>query len=940
MMETELSSGKLHLTKLDGSNYPAWKFKVKMLLTHKRLWNSVSGEDNDAEKSAKAMSLIGLSVQDSQIVYIQDCATGKDAWDKLSSLYENTGVANKMHLMEELMTSKMDVGTMAHKHIEKLRSIVGKLGTIGAAVSDDHYKMALLRSLPDSYDGLVVTLENIMDTLSIEDIHDRIIREEARKGKSDGSSGNNLSEKLLHSKDIRCHFCKKKGHIKSQCWKLKGKRNYSEGHSNGKGYHGKPKGGGTHAFRAGDNNKPGTYWYIDSGLSYHATSDASLFINNSMRKISVRRIELADGSMVEADTTGTISGVFITDYGEYSVTLLDVLLVPKMKVNLISVSAIQDKSYYVTFRNNVCEIVRETDGDKALIASKQGRSYKVEFRSTSIAYVGNEVKPAPRNIWHARLGHPSSKFVDELVKGNLLSVPKDDITASTVDDCTACAEGKMTRRHFGDTKSSSSTNKLQLVHSDLCGPMRLNSLGGARYFLILVDDYTRFTYVTFLKKKSDTLCEFKRFVTMIDTQGNGQIRALRTDNGTEYVNKAFNNYLTSKGIVHQTSAPYTPEQNGIAERANRTLIEKSRCMLRHSKLSVAYWAEAVATACHIKNISPTRSIGNKIPKKEFMGESISYNHLRIFGCLSYVHTPKEKRKKFDAVSKPCVFVGYTATSKQYRFYDPISKRLIVSASAKFMEGKICTVQNNCVMGISHSDNIGEDLFDPLGETDTRNENEGNHLPAAEELAPEIEEVQAAIPAEVPVQPLPQLTLRRSTRHSTPPNRLTYEHADTDDDEDVAAMFSGELDKGEISYVDATTGNDSEKWLSSMQKEYDSLVVNDTWKLVLLPEGKKAIPCRWVYKIKPATRAEKEIYKSRLVAKGFRQVCGVDYDDTYAPVVRLSALRILLSVSVNLGMHVHTMDVKNAFLNSELDYDVYMEQPDGLLMRTTQTTYVC
>ena len=606
-----------------------------------------------------------------------------------------------------------------------------------------------------------------------------------------------------------------------------------------------------------------------------------------------------------------------------------------MNVNLISVGAIQENGYSVTFKSDRVSINRETDNECALQSKRMGRSYLVEFTAVGNAYSARGTTPVSKKLLHDRLGHTSPRIIDTLTKKNLISVTDNQIENSKIKDCVACMEGKMTRRQFNETENRVVNRKLDLVHSDLCGPMSVPSLGGARYFLVLVDDLTRFTYVAFLKKKSDTLQELKAFIALMSNQGHGAVRAIRTDNGTEYVNGALKDYLTSKGIVHQTSAPYTPEQNGLAERTNRTLIEKARCMLQHAQLSKEYWAEAIATACYLKNITPSRVINDEIPKSKFTGQSISYGHLRTFGCVALVHTPKEKRKKFDPVSRACIFVGYTSTAKQYRFIDAVTKRLVVSATAIFQEDKICEAKGSSVRLIhniqeGHADNSTLKLdIGPVGidniDTESPSQSGGDINTSNGNLDP------------APQTPPQQL--RRSTRHSTPPKRLTYEYADTDDDGDVAAMFSSVTNEEELSYYEATTGRDAKKWETSMKVEYDALMNNKTWKLVPLPQGKKVIPCRWIFKIKPATRAEPKIFKSRLVAKGFRQVYGVDYDDTFAPVVRLSGLRILLSVAVNLKMHVHGMDVKNAFLNSPLEHEVYMQQPEGFV-KESKPNYVC
>lgn len=218
-METgESGSNKYRLTKLNGANYPAWKFKMRMLLVQNRLWANVTGVTTVDTESLESLSLIELSIEDSQIVHVQECVSGKQAWDKLKGLYENTSMANRMHLMEELMTSKMSRDESAQVHIAKLRRISGQLGTLGSTIGDAQYKIALLRSLPSNFENLVITLENLADALSVEDMHSRILREEARQVKN---NGNNTQDTLFQAKQIICHFCKKKGHKKFQCFKWK-----------------------------------------------------------------------------------------------------------------------------------------------------------------------------------------------------------------------------------------------------------------------------------------------------------------------------------------------------------------------------------------------------------------------------------------------------------------------------------------------------------------------------------------------------------------------------------------------------------------------------------------------------------------------------------------------------------------------------------------------
>ena len=878
------------------------------------------------------MALIGLSVQDSQIVHIQGCTSGKDAWEKLSTLYENAGVANRLHLLNELMTSKMGDEQKVQEHIEHMRRVVGKLGTIGNAIDDGQYKLSLLRSLPNSYESLVVTLENLIDDLTIEDIHARIIREEARQSKNTDDGNTVIAEqRMLSAHGIVCHYCHKKGHKKAQCYAFKRSKTYNRGRRcSNEGSSSNQRRNPDHAFIINSLDGNTSTWYIDSGATYHAAIDKGLFVEGSLRSVATRRIQVADGSFVEATMVGTVAGDFHTKDGVYYITLMNVLYVPKMKVNLISVSCIQEHGYSITFGKNGCKIRRDRDGAIALSAPKVGRSYKIEFSNGESAYAAHDVKPNTRSIWHARLGHPGKGVVDNLSKRELIQV-SDKSNTDVERRCTACAQGKMPRRSFSTNQKVKNLSKMDLVHSDLCGPMQTNSFGGSRYFLVLVDDATRMTHVAFLRKKTEVLKEFKAYVAMMRQQGHGRIRALRTDNGTEYCNTAFLNYLASMGIKHQTSAPYTPEQNGLAERTNRTLIEKARCMLSHAKLPRPYWAEAVRTAAYLKNLSPSRVIDNGIPEEKFDGEASMYGHLNVFGCLAYVHIPKEKRKKFDPVSRPCVFVGYTETTKQYRFIDPVSKRVVISATAAFHEDKTISFARKVLEVINIGDHEKETFDGSIIPSEDTNVDDANDPASAIQTMPT-----GDIPADetntpefhTPEQNSPTPTLRRSARHSTPPKRLTYEYAESDDDEDVAAMFTSGTNDEPENYTDAVTSTDAKEWKDSMRREYESLAPNDTWTLMPLPEGKKAIPCKWVYKIKEATRAAPMTYKSRLVAKGYKQKFGIDYEDTFAPVVRLTALRLLLSIAIQEKLHVHGMDVISAFLNGYLDHEIYMVQPEG------------
>lgn len=309
------------------------------------------------------------------------------------------------------------------------------------------------------------------------------------------------------------------------------------------------------------------------------------------------------------------------------------------------------------------------------------------------------------DLWHKRLGHLSEGGIQKLQKGLVSGLPQDLSKSDKV--CENCIMGKQSRTSFSQrSKGKRAKEILELVHSDLCGPMDDDSIGGAKYFMTLIDDKTRKTFVYFLRYKSEVFNVFQNFKTMVEKQTGCKIKKLRSDNGKEYVNKRMEEYLQNKGIIHQLSAPYTPEQNGVAERANRTIVEKVRSIIYDAGLEKKFWAEAVNTIVYLKNRSPTIALVNETPEEAWCKEKPSVNHLRIFGCKAFVQIPKSQRRKLDMKSTECIFVGYEENSKAYRLFDEKKKKIIISANVVFDEKQNLSTLNK---QIDLPENSSEDI---------------------------------------------------------------------------------------------------------------------------------------------------------------------------------------------------------------------------------------
>ena len=459
--------------------------------------------------------------------------------------------------------------------------------------------------------------------------------------------------------------------------------------------------------------------------------------------------------------------------------------------------------------------------------------------------------------------------------------------------CESCVKGKHHRSKFPTSGGKRSEEPLGLVHSDLCGKMSSKSLSGAEYFLTFIDDKTRYVWVYILKQKDQVFEKFLEWKALVEKSTGRKLKALRTDNGGEYTSAEFEAYLKKEGVRHELTVPKTPEQNGVAERMNRTLVETMRSMLADSKMPPRLWAEALSTAVYLLNISPTKSVNKMTSFEAWMGEKPNVEHLRTFGCAVYAHVPKDERKKLDMKTRKCVLLGYGTEIKGYRLYDPERARVFHSRDVIFNEKE------------KGMEKAPETMYE--GKRYVQIE-----CPSIEERVDEDTEPVQTTSEEPSVS-----GLRRSARSRQPPDFYG-----------IRVNVASELLNEPTSMTEALASPDKVKWKEAMEKEMESLQKNDVWDLVELPKGRKAVGSKWVFKLKVGPDGMVHRHKARLVAQGFSQKYGLDYDETFSPVVRFESLRTVISLAVQNGLKLHQMDVTTAFLNGELDEEVYMKQPEG------------
>ncbi|GJW21136.1 retrovirus-related pol polyprotein from transposon TNT 1-94 [Tanacetum coccineum] len=417
---------------------------------------------------------------------------------------------------------------------------------------------------------------------------------------------------------------------------------------------------------------------VDSGCTKHMTGNLKLLCNFVEKFLGTVRF-------------GNDQFAPILGYGDLiqgNVTIKRVYYVEGLNHNLFSVGQFCDADLEVAFRKSTC-FVRDLQGNDLLTGSRGSDLYTISLQettsSTPICFMA-KASPTQAWLWHRRLSHLNFDYITLLSKKEVVNgLPKLKYVKDQL--CSSCEMSKAKRSSFKIKAVPSSKGRLNLLHMDLCGPMRVASINGKKYILVIVDDYSRYTWTLFLRSKDETPEVLKDFLTMIQRNLQAQVITVRTDRGTEFLNKTLHAYFKEEGIEHQTSTPRTPKQNGVVERRNRTLVEAARTMLSASKLPLSFWAEAVATACYTQNRSIIISTHGKTAYHIINDRKPSIKHLHIFGCICYITRDGENLDKMKEKGDPCVMVGYSTQSKGYRVYNKRTRLIVESIHIKFDEIK-------------------------------------------------------------------------------------------------------------------------------------------------------------------------------------------------------------------------------------------------------------
>ena len=388
-----------------------------------------------------------------------------------------------------------------------------------------------------------------------------------------------------------------------------------------------------------DSDEP---WYFDSGCSRHMTCNAEYL--KEVSKVKGGKVTFGDGGY------GIMKGKGITCNSELP-KLANVYFVKGLKANLISVSQLCDEGLTVVFSATDCRAINAY-GVTILQGIRSGNNcYMWEKKIKCMTAQGNV------ELWHQRLGHMNIRNMTNLVHKDLVrGVPKLRFDDKMV--CGACNQGKQVKVQHKKVPDVQASAPLDLIHMDLMGPMQKESIGGKKYVFVLVDDYTRFTWVRFIREKSETAESFKILALQLINE-RGEIKKIRSDHGGEFENGVMMEFCEQKGISHQFAAPRTPQQNGVVERKNMTLQEMACAMIHGNKIPQRFWADALSTACYIVNMVYVRKGTTKTPYEMWNGRTRNLGYFHVFGCRCYILNDKDYLGKFDLRSDERIFMGYS-----------------------------------------------------------------------------------------------------------------------------------------------------------------------------------------------------------------------------------------------------------------------------------------
>ncbi|GJW68800.1 zinc finger, CCHC-type containing protein [Tanacetum coccineum] len=814
----------------------------------------------------------------------------------------------------------------------KLTTLVNKATSLGHTLEDETLVRKLLNA-PDRYLQIVTSIEQYsdLDEMTLEEAIGKYFRgrgrgkhkfsqgrnhENFKEERKDGENSHknykrdNFKKSSYDTSKLQCYKCKKIGHIAPKCPQrtkpneqsnlveedleptllmaiLEDEEQKVSLHEKDVGY---------------KETNMDSLWYLDNGASNHMTG-----VREHFKELDEKN---------DDEKQRIISHVYY---------------IPDLKSNLLSLGQFTEIGCKVVMEDDELRLYDMDNKIFMKVTRQRNRLYKANLRiGTPVCLLANLKEETW--LWHARLGHLNFESLRSMAQRDLVQgIPT---IKHTTQVCDVCLIGKHSRAPFPKKAKARSTSPLDLVYGDLCGPITPPTPSGKKYIFLLVDDYSRYMWVYFLTMKDQAFDTFKEYKKSTENELRTTLKMLRTDRGGEFTSNEFTQYCKENGIARQLTAPYSPQQNGVAE--------------------------AVRHAIYILNSVPTKALEDITPYEAIKQRKPNLENLRVFSVLHSLCKGNQSQHltKLDDRSTKMVYLGNEQGSKAYRLFDPTTQRICVSRDVKFKENETWDWKDY----MSELINDEPEWTDfRIGDLEATNEHhdqgfqpieEDNEFPNNDDddyVSPTRDSPSHSQTSHTPS------TSSSQVNSQVTPNTSTQSYYQSDNDSTQVINSPSHFDHTPLrgfrtlsdlyenteelllaedepkNYKEASS---DQKWIEAMKVELDSINRNNTWELTTLPKGHKAIGLKWVFKTKKDANGNIIKHKARLVAKGYIQQHGIDFEEVFAPVERMETIRLFLAIAANNKWEVHHLDVKSAFLHGDLKENV-LTQPEGFITNKTK-----